>query len=66
MFNYYAFNHRRYHHSVRRTTPGLIVELGHISNYEDRSFLEDPSRPAEALAAGIITYLEQRGRLIGD
>lgn len=66
MLNYYAFNYRRYHHSVRRTTPGLIVELGYISNYEDRSFLEDPSRPAEALAAGIITYLEQRGRLIGD
>ena len=66
MFNYYAFNHRRYHHSVRRTTPGLIVELGYISNYEDRLSLEDPSRPAEALAAGIITYLEQRGRLVGD
>lgn len=60
---YYAFNFRRYRHSVSPATPGLIVELGYLSNPSDRTFLRHPKRVAAALARGILTYLEARGRL---
>jgi len=63
MLEYYAFNTRHYLHSVSRGTPAVIVELGYISNLEDLAFLEDPERPAAALAKGITAYLEDHGRL---
>jgi hypothetical protein len=60
---YYAFNFRRYKHSVSPATPGLIVELGYLSNPRDRAFLQHPKRVAAALARGVLDYLEVRGRL---
>lgn len=63
MLEYYAFNHRRYRHSVSPHTPALIVELGYISHPDDRGWLERPDRPAAALADGILAFLEERGRL---
>ena len=63
MFLYYAFNFRRYHHSVHPGTPAVIVELGYLSNPEDRGYLSRPDEPAARLEAGILTYLRERGRL---
>ena len=63
MLHYYAFNSRRYQHTVSSKTPALIVELGYISNPEDRRFLEDPTNPSFALKRGIMGYLEAQGRL---
>ena len=66
MLHYYAFNHRRFRNSVRRGTPGLIVEMGYLSNADDLVFLDDPRRPATAIAEGIIAFLEWRGRTVGN
>ena len=63
MLLYYAFNFRRYHHSVHPGTPAVIVELGYLSNPEDRGYLSRPDEPAARLTAGILEYLRERGRL---
>lgn len=65
MFHYYAFNHRRFRHSVARSTPAVLVEIGYLSHPDDRAFLIRPERPAAALAEGMLAYLVLRGRLPG-
>ena len=60
---YYAFNFRRYHHSVHPGTPAVIVELGYLSSPEDRAYLSRVEAPAARLEAGILAYLRERGRL---
>lgn len=62
MLEYYAFNRAQYSHTVSRSTPAVIVEMGYISNEEDLSFISDPVNPAYALKRGILTYLSERGR----
>ncbi|MCA9838942.1 MAG: N-acetylmuramoyl-L-alanine amidase [Trueperaceae bacterium] len=66
MLEYYAFNRARYKHAVSRSTPAVIVEMGYISNEQDRDFLLDPVNPAYALKRGILTYLAERGRYTFD
>jgi hypothetical protein len=66
MLHYYALNHRRYRHSVSPRTPGVIVELGYLSHPGERQVLLAATRPAEALAVGILGYLESQGRLRSD
>lgn len=63
MLDYYAFNRRKFRHSVATSTPALLVEMGYLSSSEDRSFLQDPTNPAYALKQGIVAYLESRNRL---
>ena len=63
MLKYYAFNYKRFQHSVHRNTPSLIVELGYLSNPKDLSYLEDSQAPAHALAKSIVEFLQLRGRL---
>ena len=63
MRHYYAFNFRSYRHSVHPATPALIVELGYLSNPSDAALLLEPDIVADALAEGIIRFLEQRNRL---
>lgn len=65
MLEYYAFNDKRFKHSVSRRTPAIIVEMGYLSNAEDLDFIEDPVNPAYALKIGILSYLREVKR-IGD
>lgn len=63
MLFYYAFNHRRFHHSVHPSTPSLLVELGYLSNRADREWLERPEALAAALERGLVAYLTEIRRL---
>jgi N-acetylmuramoyl-L-alanine amidase len=61
MRGYYAFNYRRYTHTIARTTPAVIVEMGFLTNPDDRALLtKQPDLIAAGLANGIIRYLNQR------
>ncbi len=61
MRGYYTFNYNRYQHAIARTTPGVIFEMGYLTNADDRAFLvEQGDVAAAAIAAGILQYLEQR------
>lgn len=59
MLEYYAFN-KHFKHSISKKTPGLIVEIGYISNKEDLEAIRDPVNPAYALKMGIVKYLKAR------
>ncbi len=63
MLFYYAFNDRRFHHSVHPATPALLVELGYLSNPADREWLLRPDALAAALERGVIAYLTEIRRL---
>ncbi len=65
MFEYYAFNHRRFTHAVAPATPALIVELGYLSNPSDSRLMSTPDALASALEAGIARYLSAVGRVPG-
>ena len=59
MSEFYGFNRDRYLHSVAKDTPSLLVEMGYISNASDLAFLQDPSKPAQAISAGILAFLAE-------
>ena len=61
MRGYYAFSSYRYRHAIADTTPAAILELGYVSNAEDRGFLlAHPEAAAQGLAAGVLAYLQRR------
>jgi N-acetylmuramoyl-L-alanine amidase len=61
MRGYYAFNYRRYAHAVTKTTPAAIVEMGFLTNPDDRALLtRSPDLAAVGIANGIVHYLNQR------
>ena len=61
MRGYYAFSGYRYCHAIADTTPAAILELGYLSNAQDRAFLRGrPEVAAQGIAAGVLAYLEQR------
>jgi len=57
MLDYYAFAHDRLRHAARAGTAALIVEMGYLSHPLDRAWLDDPGRPAAAIAEGVLGYL---------
>lgn len=63
MLEYYAFNARRFRHSVARGTAALIVEMGYLSNPKDRAELRHPAILAKALADGVVAYLHDIQRI---
>lgn len=63
MLEYYAFNHQRFRHAAAPRTPGLLIELGYLSNDADRELMRDPDLYADAIARGLVDYLEEIGRL---
>jgi hypothetical protein len=55
---YYAFNARRYCHSVATGVPQAIVELGYMTSATDRQWLiGNPGKVAQGVAAGISDFL---------
>jgi N-acetylmuramoyl-L-alanine amidase-like protein len=61
MRGYYAFNYRRYAHAVAKTTPATIVEMGFLTNPDDRGLLlGQPDLVAIGIANGIVRYLNER------
>lgn len=59
MTRYYAFNSRRYKHAVHPMTPGVVVEMGFMTNYRESSILiNQPNIPTEGIAQGIIKFIE--------
>lgn len=59
MTGYYAFNWRRYEHSIHPMTVAAIVETGFLTNASDRNLIaKQPERSAQAIAKGVMKFLE--------
>ncbi len=57
MLQYYAFNHTKFTHAIDPSTPGLIIELGFITNASDRRKLTTQGNVmAQAIAGAILEY----------
>lgn len=61
MTYYYAFNSADFAHAIAPQTPGVIIELGFLTNSADRALLvgQQPTI-AQGVANGIIAFLSQR------
>jgi hypothetical protein len=58
MRQYYAFNSRRYCHSVAPGVPQAIIETGYLTNAEDRAVLfDDADTAARGITGGILRFL---------
>ncbi len=58
MRGYYAFNWRKYDHSLHPMTVAAIVETGFLTNASDRRVIVNtPEKPANGIARGILKYL---------
>lgn len=58
MRGYYAFNWRRYEHSIHPMTPAAILEMGFLSNPRDRRiFWNDAERAARGLTDAVLEFL---------
>jgi hypothetical protein len=63
MVAYFAFNWSRYQHATSPFTPAAIIELGFLSNYDDRNLLVNkPQLIASALVNGILKFLDDTPR----
>jgi hypothetical protein len=61
MTYYYAFNSGAFTHAIAPQTPGVIIELGFLTNASDRALLVGAQPTvATGLAGGIIDYLTSR------
>jgi hypothetical protein len=61
MIYYYAFNSGEFAHAIDPQTPGVIVELGFLTNPADRALLVNQQPTvAKGLADGIIGFLSAR------
>lgn len=57
MRNYYAFNSRRYEHSLHPMTIGLILETGFLTSAADRAVIvDDPDRVARAILESVRAF----------
>lgn len=58
MTGYYAFNNADFQHAIAPQTPGVIIELGFLTNGADRTLLtERQETVATGLSTGIIRFL---------
>lgn len=59
MLGYYAFNWIYYEHTIHPMTPGIILELGFLSNPFDRNYLtQHPDNVAEGVANSVLQYFD--------
>jgi N-acetylmuramoyl-L-alanine amidase len=69
MTGYYAANWSRYQHAVSPFTPATIIELGFLSNDDDRTLLVDhPDVVATGVVNGILAFLDAnpRSKIFGE
>ena len=65
MSGYYAFNWRRYEHSLHPMTPAAILETGFLTNPRDRRIIvSGQEKAAKGLADAVLAFLERRGLLL--
>ena len=58
MTGYYAFNSRRYYHTISPDTPAVILEMGYLTNPSERRFLtQRPELPARGVALALLQFL---------
>lgn len=58
MQSYYAFNYRRYEHSLHPMTVGVILETGFLTSARDRRVIVDaPERAARGIAEAVVEFL---------
>jgi hypothetical protein len=59
MRGYYAFNYRRYEHSISPNTPAVIIETGFLTAPKDRKLLvSQPEKAADGIAQAVETFFE--------
>lgn len=63
MRGYYAFSWWRYEHAIHPMTTAVIAEIGFITNPSDRKLLLQTQIPAQAIANGILNFLNSEGLL---
>jgi N-acetylmuramoyl-L-alanine amidase len=69
MTGYFAFNWSRYQHATSPFTPATIIELGFLSNDDDRAVLVNkPDVIATGLVNGILAFLDAnpRSKIMGE
>jgi N-acetylmuramoyl-L-alanine amidase len=63
MTDYYAFAWFRYEHALAPHTPAAILEMGYLSNGEDRTLLtQAPDVVAQGIANGVLRFLHANPR----
>jgi len=63
MTQYFAFNWSRYQHATSPFTPAAIIELGFLSNDDDRGLLvKKPDLIATGLVNGILAFIDANPR----
>jgi hypothetical protein len=59
MRGYYAFNWRKYEHSIHPMTPAVIVETGFLTNSSDRRLIYHHSqKSAQGIADAVLSFLK--------
>jgi len=63
MSGYFAFNWSRFQHAVAAHTPAVILEMGYLSNDDDRALMLDKSDLlATSIADGVMKFLNETPR----
>jgi hypothetical protein len=59
MRGYYAFNYRRFDHSISPNTPAVIIETGFLTDPSDRRLIVDhPEKAADGIAQAVEDYFQ--------
>jgi N-acetylmuramoyl-L-alanine amidase len=69
MSGYFAFSWSRFQHAVAAHTPAVILEMGYVSNDDDRALMVDkPDLLATAIADGVLKFLNEtpRSKIFGQ
>src|SRR5205085_10577709 len=69
MRGYYPFSWSRFQHAVAAHTPAVILEMGYVSNDDDRALMLDHADTlANAIAGGIMKFLDEtpRSKIFGQ
>jgi N-acetylmuramoyl-L-alanine amidase len=69
MTGYFAFSWSRFQHALAAHTPAVILEMGYVSNDDDRALMLDkPDVLATAIADGVLKFLSEtpRSKIFGQ